>query len=177
MAGTTPMNARDTILAAARRRSKAPAPAPYPAPVLADPLMYQQGDPAYGPGGGGAYLTGCAPGYAPLLGADFSGTGPTICIALCTPGPTSLENPENANGLVGSGHTCADRGAPAPTYECRYLWYFETGPLHPDNVGFCWDPDDYLYDWDNDVGTPDTGAARCSTIATADQAGQGCAPY
>ena len=100
------------------------------------------------------------------------------CRALALTNEFAINGHENRiSYLVGSGHTCADRGAPAPTYECRYLWYFETGPLHPDNVGFCWDPDDYLYDWDNDVGTPDTGAARCSTIATADQAGQGCAPY
>ena len=153
--------------------------APVPAMVMADPLLYDHGDTAYGPGTGSAYLNGCAPGYLPTIRSSFDVDAPVLCVAACTPGPTSLEDPANANGLVGSGHTCADRGAPGPTWECRYFWIFETGvpPLHPDGVGFCWDPDDYIADWDNDLDTPDTAAPRCSTIATADQTGMGCAPY
>lgn len=151
--------------------------APVPATVLADPLMYDQNDTAYGPMAGTAYLNGCAPGYAPLLRATAADTSPVICMALCTPGPTSLENPANANGLVGSGHTCADRGAPGPAHECRYFWVFESDPTqHPDALGFCWNPDNYVGDWDGDPGTTDTSYPRCAAIAIADQAGMGCAP-
>lgn len=136
---------------------------PVPQAIQAEPGSYGHGDAPLFEG----VVNGCAPGYGALLSTD--GGVPDLCVALCQPGPTSLEDPSNANGLVDSGHTCAERGASAAN-ECRYIWYLETqlapsvSPLHPDGPGFCWDPDDH-------------GVPRCSTVAVEDQAGTGCAPY
>jgi hypothetical protein len=134
-----------------------------PLQVQTTPTSYQHEDTAYGPPSGGYYLNGCAPGYEPLI-TDAAGSV-QICVAMCTPGPTSLEDAANADGLVGSGHLCADRGATTAGTECRYLWAFEQDPTsHPDGVGLCWTPASY-----------DT--QPCSAIAVADQTGLGCAPY
>jgi hypothetical protein len=136
-----------------------------PAPIQAAPDDYAHGDaPLYA-----GVLNGCAPGFGTFL-PDTDGVGlQDICVALCRPGPTSQEDPSNANGLVGSGDTCAEVGATAGD-ECRYLWYLgelyapNGTPLHLDGIGVCWNPEDL-------------GEARCSTIPVADQAGTGCAPY
>jgi hypothetical protein len=135
-----------------------------PAAIQAAPGDYAQGDaPLYQ-----GVINGCAPGFGAFLDGD--GVGFTdVCLALCRPGPTSQEDPANANGLVDSGRTCAENGATAGD-ECRYLWYFGeldapgSTPVHLDGIGACWAPADH--------GTP-----PCSTIPVADQAEAGCAPY
>jgi hypothetical protein len=100
-------------------------------------------------------------------------------MAFCTPVPTSAASPEGGGGL--SPHSCADRGA--ADSECRYFWLWEGSdtipPLHPDGVGFCWTPEDYVGDWDDDAATPDTSIPRCSNLSPGDAryATWGCAPF
>jgi hypothetical protein len=160
-----------------------------PSMVTANPGNYAgEGDTAYGPAAGGAYLNGCAPGYAPLLRSANDATAPVVCMAFCLPGPTHVGQVADAGGQAGSGFTCGDRGE--LTQQCEYFWIFETvdptnGPLHPDGVGFCFTPENYVGDWDGNAGTPDTAWPRCTTLADADTDGDGtrddlfwgCVPY
>jgi hypothetical protein len=103
--------------------------------------------PAAGPSSGGFYLNGCAPGYLPVL-TQIGGTA-TICVALCQPGPTSVGNIAQLDGVT--PYTCTAAGAPAP-HECRYWWWLQnTSSLSfPDalsnTMGFCIDTKYYTAD-------------------------------
>jgi hypothetical protein len=140
-----------------------------PATVAGDTGNYSgESDEAYGPGPGMYYLNGCAPGYSPLLRNANDAQAPVVCMAFCQPAPTDTTQAANLNGAVGSGYTCGDRDS--LTQSCTYFWVFETvdpttGPKHPDGVGYCWTPGNYVGDWDNDVGTADSTWPLCSTIA------------
>jgi hypothetical protein len=132
-----------------------------PTIVVTSPSSYEQGSAA---ASGGAFVNGCAPGFAPLLHASNDVSTPIICVAYCDPLPTSLESPAGAAGA--SPHSCPDRGA--ATEECRYFWARENAstPTNPDGVGFCWTPENY-------------GSARCNTISATDAgyATSACAPF
>jgi hypothetical protein len=151
-----------------------------PATVAANPNNYVQEDVPYGPASGGAYLNGCAPGFAPTWVLENTSTAALVCMAYCDPVPTSLESGLGANGQ--SPNACSDRGA--FTQACYYFWVWETydaatAPLHPDNVGFCWTPENFVGDWDGDANTPDSGFPRCNATSSADPNYNfyGCAPY
>jgi hypothetical protein len=153
------------------------------APIPAESATQTQGEEAYGPAPGTPYLNGCAAGYAPLL-LDAIGGTIVICNAYCDP----IETHSGAQGgFQGQApYSCADR---ATTEECRYFWFLEgdetTPPTHTDGVGFCWEPDNYITDWDGDATTPETGAPRCQDLPNTDVDGTGgpdhadwaCAPF
>ena len=108
-----------------------------------------------------AYLNSCAAGYMPF-GQDVAGN--PMCVAMCSPAPTSMLNQANAGGQPGSGYTCTDRGA--DTAECRYIHILQD-PGQPgyglyNNVGFCFD---YQI----------SGAPSCTT-STENDTGNGCWP-
>jgi len=154
-----------------------------PVPSAAQDLTH--GTEALGPPGG-AYLNGCAAGYAPLLRSSTNQDAPVICLALCLPSETYVGNTAGATGLPGSGYTCADRGATAPGVECHFLWTFEDAPATDRNgIGFCWQPGDYVGDWDADAYTADTGFPACVDLPNSDTDADGipqhyeygCAPY
>ncbi len=129
------------------------------------------------------FINGCAPGFQGLLRSDTQPTSPIICVAFCRPAETYVGNTANAGGQVGSGYTCADRGASGQ--ECHFFHFVEDPANPADNgIGFCWKPENYVGDWDNDPGTADTGYPRCSTLSNTDTDGDsipqhieyGCAP-
>jgi len=153
------------------------------------------GDPYYGAGAeaplapdGAAYLNGCAPGYLPIQYASSDSTT-IVCVAMCEPGPTSLQNPANAKGRVGSPHTCPAKGA-GGSYECRYWWYLEdTGAAtfpstFSNTLGYCYDYTKFSYDRDGN-GSLDTPMPSCTTLSSSahtfdsywtDDVMWGCAP-
>ena len=148
-----------------------------PQTVAAAPQDYTQDQTAYGPASGGAYLNGCAPGFAPLLRNANDAAAPVVCFAFCTPAARSMEAQANRGGLA--PNDCAARGA--DTSECRYFWLWETwdaatDPVHPDEIGFCWDPGAYIGDWDGDALTPDDAIPECGSLPAADPdyLGWGC---
>ncbi len=118
-----------------------------------------------------AYLNSCAPGFEPFLRSSSDPKSDLVCAAFCSPAPTSINAQANAGGLVGSGHTCADRGAPGA--ECRYLFLVQNtvDPQSPtslgNTLGFCFTPSNYQYDTNNDQ-IPDTLWPSCTTLATTD---------
>jgi hypothetical protein len=107
------------------------------------------------------YLNSCAAGFMPLL-QDASGN--PYCVAMCSPAPTSMLNPQNAGGAPGSGYTCSDRGANAA--ECRYIHILQDsgqpGYGQYNNVGICLDYQNF-------------GAPSC-TASTENDTGNGCWP-
>ena len=115
---------------------------------------------------GMCFLNGCAPGFLALLHASNSDPTP-ICVALCEPGDTSQAAPGNAQGKVGSGHTCPDAGA-GGTHECRY-WRWLEGADTPVSsfsagLGFCMDYTKYLYDSNGDQSL-DAAYPSCTTLS------------
>jgi hypothetical protein len=164
-----------------------------PGTVASNPGMYAgESDTAYGPATGGAYLNGCAPGYAPLLRNANDAAAPVVCMAYCRPAPTDNgANAANQGGQLASGFTCGDRNE--LTQSCEYFWVFETfdaatPPAHPDQIGYCWTPENYVGEW-NGTGTGAIPWPRCNTVADSDvdmtgnNAGTrdtlywGCVPY
>lgn len=153
-------------------------------PMQAQTLM--QGATAYGPASGGAYVNGCAAGFAPLLRKANDSTAPVGCFAFCAPQETYMGNTLGLDGVPGSGYTCNDRGA-VGQIECRYYWFtMGTTPAADQNgVGFCLKPVDYLYDDDEDTTTPDVTFPSCADLPNTDTDGDGteehlswsCAPY
>jgi hypothetical protein len=148
----------------------------------------QDADPAADQQTGIPYINGCAPGFEPVQTKSTNDTRLT-CVALCKPGVTSQGSPANAQGLVGSGHTCAN-GPSGPT-ECRYWSYLEdtSAAGFPDassnTLGFCMDYTQYMYDSDKN-GTPDTMYPSCTTLSDTahnfdatltDTVYWGCAPH
>jgi len=115
-------------------------------------------------------LNSCAPGFQALLRSSSAPQSPIICVAFCAPAPTSSVQPGNAGGLLGSGHTCANRGASG---ECRYLFLLRDSfvPEPPtslgNTLGFCFVPSNYQYDSDNDQ-VLDTPYPSCTTLAPTD---------
>jgi len=137
-----------------------------PIPEAATALVH--GDAPYGPAAGAAYVNGCAFGYLPLLVATSGAPSPILCTATCRPEETYAGSTENLDGLVGSGFTCADRGATVAGTECHYFWSLQTNRRWEDNdVGFCWQPSSYVGDWDRDPSTPDAPWPSCTTLTTA----------
>ncbi|MBI3179226.1 MAG: hypothetical protein HYZ27_06165, partial [Deltaproteobacteria bacterium] len=141
---------------------------------------------AFGPASGGAYINGCAPGYAPLIHSANDSSAPVICVAFCRPQETHSGDTAGADGVPGSGYACADRGATAAGMECHFLWYLEATPTATRNgIGFCWQPGNYAGDWDNDPNTADEPHPACIDLANtdtdatgaADHYEWGCAPY
>ncbi len=141
--------------------------------------------PAAGPSSGGFYLNGCAPGYLPALTAA-TGSTQQICVALCQPGPTSMDAPADAGGVTPS--TCAAAGAASP-HECRYWWWLENTSLSsfPDalsnTMGFCIDYTKYT---GNKSGTGTAPYPSCTALSTSahtydatltDTQYWGCEPY
>jgi len=101
---------------------------------------------------GEVYANSCAAGYAPLLfnnTADAVAGDPTkiICVAYCTPAPTSTTSTTMAGGTA--PHTCAAAGT-GGTHECRYWWSLEaattTSSQRSNGLGFCYDYTNYTYD-------------------------------
>jgi hypothetical protein len=135
---------------------------------------------------GSAYLNGCAAGYAPLLRSSASSSAPIICLAFCRPVETYVGNTAGATGEPASGYTCADRGATASGMECHFLWTFDSTPTADRNgIGFCWQPGNYVGDWDGDLNTPDSAMPACVDLPNTDTDSDGipqhyqygCAPY
>jgi hypothetical protein len=126
---------------------------------------------ARGPASGGAYLNGCAPGYLPLLAAQ-TGSSETVCVALCTPGATSIGSTADRQGVAPA--TCPAAGATAAEEECRFWWFLEdleSTPLSPwtNTLGFCFDPTRYTYDDDQIPETPAVATPSCATLPDTDQ--------
>jgi hypothetical protein len=137
---------------------------------------------------GDAYTNGCAPGYLPVLFASDS-DDTIICAAVCEPGPTSLQTPQNAKGRAGSSYNCPARGADG-THECRYWWFLDdpAAPFFPpalgNTLGFCFDY--AIWRWDRDGnGTRESTWPSCTTLSNAahtydpiwtDDMVWGCAP-
>jgi hypothetical protein len=141
-------------------------------PALAADLTHR--DPAYGPGSGGAYLNGCAPGYLPLL-RESTGSFDVVCIALCAPAETYAGSDASRQGL--SPYSCPDAGATAAAEECRFWWFLEGEDTAQTDVtsglGFCFDPTKYLWDDDGDPGTPEVALPSCSDLPDTDTDGDG----
>jgi len=141
--------------------------------------------PAAGPGSGGFYLNGCAPGYLPVL-TSMTGSTQTICVALCQPGPTSVGATAQAAGVT--PYTCSAAGAAAP-HECRYWWWLQntTSASFPDalsnTIGFCIDYTKYTGDKTGAGTTPYPSCTALSTTAHSydatltDAQYWGCQPY
>jgi hypothetical protein len=100
----------------------------------------------------GVHENSCAPGFMPLLydsTADLVAHDETklICVAVCTPAPTSLESHATPGGVA--PHDCASAGATG-THECRYWWYLEPSFARAgrwtDAMGYCVDYTKYTYD-------------------------------
>ncbi|MEW5848467.1 MAG: hypothetical protein AB2A00_06610 [Myxococcota bacterium] len=141
---------------------------PVPQQIQANPGDYQQDDIAFGPPGGGAYLNGCAPGYAPLLRSSQDTSAPIICVAYCQPAETHSGNTAGAGGTA--PYSCANRGA--LTHECKYFWTFEDTPTTAhDTLGFCWTPENYTSDWDGDGNAEPY--PRCTSLPDSDTDGDG----
>lgn len=127
-------------------------------------------DPGYGPGGGGAYLNGCAPGYLPLLRETSDLSSPVVCIALCQPAETHAGSSALRQGVP--PFSCPDAGATGTGEECRFWWFLEdpltaAGPLTA-GLGFCLDPSRYRWDDDQNAGTPDVPFPSCADLSSAD---------
>ncbi|MBK7774205.1 MAG: hypothetical protein IPI43_08690 [Sandaracinaceae bacterium] len=128
------------------------------------------GEVAVGPPGGGVFISGCAPGYAPFL-------GPTgyVCRAFCTPVETLMGNDAQRQGAA--PHTCPARGAVATTEECRFLSFLADNPSQAvPGVGLCLDPTQQSYDHDQDPQTGEIPWPSCSTLTSPDHIAWGCAP-
>ncbi len=147
------------------------------APIPAESATQLQDMEAYGPAPGTPYLNGCAAGYAPLLLDSIGGTI-VICNAYCQP----IETHSGAqSGFQGQApYSCPDR-AGTSEHACIYFWWLEdtstNAPTHPDNIGFCWNPNNYSTDWDDDPNTPDTTAPYCQDLSNADADGDGFADH
>ena len=114
-----------------------------------------------------AYLNACAPGFIPLFYASSTDKNNVVCTAFCQPGDTNSGAPANANGKVGSGHTCADKNTPSPV-ECRYVWWYEdaTTPLtKASHLGVCFDYSKFTYDDDQNTATPPVPDPSCTELA------------
>ncbi|MCB9564047.1 MAG: hypothetical protein H6709_10165 [Kofleriaceae bacterium] len=134
---------------------------------------------------GNPYLNSCDAGYWPYVN-NFAGdvTQVDICLAFCVPGESFQGSTANIGGLVGSGFTCADRGAVTTGTECRFQHIFDGTPdVALNTSGTCMVVGDYLADWDNDTNTPDTGIPSCGTLPQGDENNPdgnliwGCAPW
>ncbi len=147
----------------------------------------QQGDTAYGPASGGAYVNGCAAGFAPLLRAANDASAPVICLAFCRPQETYLGNTGGLDGDAASGFTCNARQA-VDGHECRFYWFTMaagTESTDQNDVGFCFKPANYEGDLDMDTTTPDEPFPSCATLANTDTDNSmqpdhlewACAPY
>jgi hypothetical protein len=129
------------------------------------------------------FLNGCAPGALPILAAS-NNSSDVLCVALCTPAPSSSADFTSIGGLA--PHTCADRGAAGA--ECRYWWFLEHPAALPsparNGVGFCFEPSRYTWDDDGNAFTPEVPLPSCAVlepvdtngVATDDAAYWGCLP-
>lgn len=119
-----------------------------------------------------AFLNACAPGYGLLPFSYEPAPDLAVCVAYCRPGPSSMGQTTNLNGLSGSGFTCATRGGTLPETECRYwqwleaTWQHELSPEKAD-FGFCLKFGDHRYDSDQD-GTFESPFPSCGTLSATD---------
>jgi len=117
---------------------------------------------------GRPFQNGCAAGFLPMF---YEGTSSMqfVCAATCEPGPTSAQNPANAQGRVGSAYTCPAKGAPAG-HECRYWWWLEDTDAanfptpFSDTLGFCIDYASYRWDRDGN-GTLESAYPSCTSLS------------
>lgn len=143
-------------------------------PVLPESAGLVHDDIAYAPHGF-PFINSCSPGHLPLTQDPV--TGENVCGALCRPATTHPGSPSGAQGVVGSGFTCPERGS--STAECRFIHLFQHPSLPDyrthDTVGYCYEYTRYTYDHDNDPSTPETPLPSCTTVTAADSDGNGVA--
>jgi hypothetical protein len=152
-----------------------------PTPAAAQNLTDRM--PAHGPGGGGVFVNGCAPGYVPFF-RESTGSQTVVCAGLCAPAKTDVTQPQNSKGdptkaaklhdqadAVFGNATCevGKKGSEAQQ-NCLYLWTFnvENGTLapspHNDTLGVCFGYTHFTYDHDTNAGTPARPIPGCETL-------------
>ena len=132
---------------------------------------------------GTAFLNGCAQGYIPLLRDMTGGTG-VVCVAICKPGNTYLNNPGTQAPVGLAPHQCNNSFARGTFNNisnnvsndgdhCLFSWFFEIDMMNvflrsptSDTVGFCVDHSKYKYDSNGDgmVTSADAAWPLCSSL-------------